>query len=41
MFSYYNSRNGKSGVVFAKGGIWFFESIENEKVTSDKLDIKF
>lgn len=35
------NRNGKSGVVFAKGGIWFFESIENEKVTSDKLDIKF
>lgn len=35
------NRNGKNGVVLAKGGIWFFESIENEKVTSDKLDIKF
>jgi len=35
------NRNGKNGVVLAKGGVWFFESIENEKVTSDKLDIKF
>ncbi|RXR17842.1 hypothetical protein EQG63_10180 [Flavobacterium amnicola] len=35
------NRNGKNGVVLAKGGIWYFESIENEKVSSDKLDIKF
>lgn len=35
------NRNGKNGVVLAKGGVWFFESIENEKVSSDKLDIKF
>jgi len=35
------NRNGKNGVVFAKGGVWYFESIENEKVSSDKLDIKF
>ncbi len=35
------NRNGKNGVVVAKGGVWFFESIENEKVSSDKLDIKF
>lgn len=35
------NRNGKNGVVLAKGGVWYFESIENEKVTSDKLDIKF
>lgn len=35
------NRNGKNGVVLAKGGVWFFESIENEKVASDKLDIKF
>lgn len=36
-----SNRNGKNGVVLAKGGVWFFESIENEKVSSDKLDIKF
>jgi len=33
--------NGKSGVVVYKDGIWFFESIENDKVTSLLLDIKF
>lgn len=33
--------NGKSGVVVFKEIAWFFESIENEKVTSVKLDLKF
>lgn len=35
------NRNGKNGVVVNKGGTWFFESIENDKVASDRLDIKF
>ncbi|MES2813076.1 MAG: hypothetical protein V4670_11450 [Bacteroidota bacterium] len=33
--------NGKSGVVVYKESNWFFEAIENDKVTSIKLDIKF
>ncbi len=35
------NQNGKSGVVVYKGGSWYFESIENDKVTSQKVDIKF
>ncbi|QYJ67232.1 hypothetical protein [Flavobacterium litorale] len=30
----------RSGVVFKKGGSWFFEFYENEKLISEKLDIK-
>ena len=33
--------NGKNGVVFAKNEVWFFEYLDNEKLVSEKLDIKF
>ncbi|WP_300569392.1 hypothetical protein [Flavobacterium sp.] len=33
--------NEKSGVVFAKNEVWFFEYLENDKLVSEKLDIKF
>lgn len=35
------NQNGKSGVVLYKGGSWYFEFIENDKLASEKLDIKF
>ncbi len=38
---YLCDQNGKSGVVFAKNEVWFFEYLENGKLVSEKLDIKF
>ena len=35
------SNNGKSGLVLYKDGTWYFEYIENEKLVSEKLDLKF
>ncbi|AWH83830.1 hypothetical protein HYN59_01280 [Flavobacterium album] len=32
---------GKNGVVFKKGNEWFFEYYQNEKLVSEKLNIKF
>ena len=34
-------QNEKSGVVFAKNDIWFLEYLDNGKLVSEKLDIKF
>lgn len=31
----------KNGVVFKKGNEWFFEYYQNDKLVSEKLDIKF
>jgi hypothetical protein len=31
----------QNGVITLKEGIWFFEYQENEKVVSEKLEIKF
>lgn len=33
--------DGIDGVVLSKSGTWFFESLQNGKVVSKKLDIKF
>ena len=33
--------NGKNGIVFAKNEVWFFEYLDNEKLVSEKLEIKF
>jgi hypothetical protein len=33
--------NGKNGIVFAKNDVWFFEYLDNGKLVSEKLDIKF
>ena len=38
---YLCNQNGKNGVVFAKNEVWFFEYLENGKLVSEKLDIKF
>lgn len=38
---YLCNHNGKNGVVFAKNNIWFFEYLENGKLVSEELDIKF
>ena len=38
---YLCSQNGKSGVVFAKNEVWFFEYLDKGKLVSEKLDIKF
>ena len=38
---YLYNQTGKSGVVFAKNDVWFFEYLENGKLISEKLDIKF
>lgn len=38
---YLCSQKGKNGVVFAKNNIWFFEYLENGKLVSEELDIKF
>lgn len=38
---YLCNQNGKSGVVFAKNEVWFFEYLDNGKIVSEKLDIKF
>ncbi len=32
---------GKNGVVFKKGSEWFFEYYQNDKLVSEKLNIKF
>ncbi|MBY8962211.1 hypothetical protein KJK34_05555 [Flavobacterium sp. D11R37] len=32
---------GKNGVVFKKGNDWFFEYYQNDKLISEKLNIKF
>ncbi|MEO8236118.1 MAG: hypothetical protein ABI549_11935 [Flavobacterium sp.] len=38
---YLCNQNGKNGVVFAKNEVWFFEYLDNGKLVSEKLDIKF
>jgi hypothetical protein len=38
---YLCNQNGKNGVIFAKNEIWFFEYLDNGKLISEKLDIKF
>jgi hypothetical protein len=38
---YLCNRNGKSGVVVYKNSAWFFETIDGDKVVSEKLEIKF
>ena len=38
---YLCNQNGKSGVVFAKSEVWFFEYLDNGKLVSEQLDIKF
>ena len=32
---------GRGGVVVSRENVWFFEYIDGDKVTSEKLDIKF
>jgi hypothetical protein len=32
---------GRNGVVLNNGNTWFFEFVDGQKVTSEKLDIKF
>ncbi len=38
---YLCTQNGKNGVVFAKNNIWFLEYLENGKLVSEQLDLKF
>ena len=38
---YLCNQNAKSGIVFAKNDVWFFEYLDNGKLVSEKLDIKF
>jgi hypothetical protein len=38
---YLCDQNGNDGVVFAKNEVWFFEYLDNGKLVSEKLDIKF
>ncbi len=38
---YLSTYNGRSGVVVSRENVWFFEYIDGDKVTSEKLDIKF
>ena len=39
---YYTAQgDGKSGVIFKKGNDWFFEYYLNDKLVSEKLNIKF
>lgn len=33
--------DGKNGVIFKKGNDWYFEYYQNDKLVSDKLNIKF
>ncbi len=39
--SYTAMGEGKSGVVFKKGNEWFFEYYQDDKLISEKLEIKF
>ncbi|MFL9845822.1 hypothetical protein [Flavobacterium rhizosphaerae] len=39
--SYTAVGDGKNGVVFKKGNDWFFEYYQNDKLISEKLEIKF
>lgn len=39
--SYSAQGDGKNGVVFKKGNDWFFEYYVNDKLVSEKLNIKF
>jgi len=39
--SYSAQAEGKNGVVFKKGNEWFFEYYQNDKLISEKLNIKF
>jgi hypothetical protein len=39
--SYTAVGDGKNGVVFKKGNEWFFEYYKDDKLISEKLDIKF
>lgn len=39
---YFTANNGKNqGMVFKKEGQWYFEYYQNDKLISEKLDIKF
>ena len=39
---YFTANNGKhQGMVFKKEGQWYFEYYQNDKLISEKLDIKF
>lgn len=39
---YYTAQGDtKNGVIFKKGNDWFFEYYQNDKLVSEKLDIKF
>ncbi len=38
---YLCNNNGKSGIVFAKNEVWFLEYLDNGKLVSERLDIKF
>lgn len=35
------NKNGVNGIVISKASVWYFESIVEEKVVSEKLSIKF
>jgi hypothetical protein len=39
--SYSAQGDGKNGVVFKKGNEWFFEYYQNDKLISEKLNVKF
>lgn len=38
---YLSIYNGRNGVVVSKENVWFFEYIDGDKITSEKIDIKF
>lgn len=38
---YLTTFNGNQGVVFSKSGVWYVEYLQNGKVVSKKLEIKF
>jgi hypothetical protein len=39
--SYTAQGDGKNGVIFKKGNDWYFEYYQNDKLVSEKLNIKF
>jgi hypothetical protein len=39
--SYTAQGEGKNGVIFKKGNDWYFEYYQNDKLVSEKLNIKF
>jgi long-subunit acyl-CoA synthetase (AMP-forming) len=34
-------KGNRQGVLIAKGDQWFFEYYENDKLTSEKIEVKF